>query len=114
MAFSIIASAIPGLNSKYSVKASPTKESTIPRTSGFPNRVLVCPSNSGSGTFAEITAVRPSLIFSPPKFASPSLSLFRLRAIAFKVRVKTVFNPSKWVPPSIVLILLAKPKTVSL
>ena len=88
-------SAIPGLNSKYSVKVSPTNESTIPRTSVFPSLVFVCPSNSGSGTFTEITAVKPSRIFSPPKLASPSLSLLRLRAIAFKVRVKTVFNPSK-------------------
>ena len=40
-AFSRIASAMLGRNSKYSVKASPTIESTIFRTSLFPSLVLV-------------------------------------------------------------------------
>ena len=86
----------------------------MPLTSVFPNLVLVCPSNSGSGTLTEITAVKPSLTFSPPRLDSFSLILFRLRAKLFKVRVKTVFKPSKCVPPSIVRILLAKPKILSL
>ena len=113
MALSKIASAIAGWKSKYSVRTSPTKESTIPRTSVFPSLVLVCPSNSGSGTFTEITAVKPSRTCSPLRLDSPSLILLRLRAVAFNVRVKTAFKPSKCVPPSIVRILLAKPRTLS-
>ena len=109
-----MASATWGLNSKNSPKVSPTKESTIPRTSVLPNLVLVCPSNSGSGTLTEITAVKPSRTFSPAKFDSASLILLRLRATLLIVRVRTAFKPSKWVPPSMVRILLANPKTLSL
>ncbi len=86
----------------------------MPRTSVLPNFVLVWPSNSGSGTFTEITAVKPSRIFSPARFPSLSLRLLRLRAKVLKVRVRTVFSPSRWVPPSIVRILLAKPNKLSL
>ena len=113
-AFSMMASPTLRLNSKYSLRTSPTRESTIPRTSVLPSLVLVCPSNSGSGTLTEITAVKPSRIFSPVRFLSASLSLLRLRAKLFIVRVRTVFKPSRWVPPSTVRILLAKPSRLSL
>ena len=83
------------LNSKYSLRTSPTKESTIPRTSVLPSLVLVCPSNSGSGTLTETTPVKPSRTFSPPKLDSFSLILLRLRAKLFIVRVRTVFKPSR-------------------
>ena len=43
-------------------------------TSGLPNLVFVCPSNSGSGTFTFTTAVRPSLRNSPGIFATPSFN----------------------------------------
>ena len=41
--------------------------STRPLTSPFPSFVLVCPSNWGSATLTEITAVRPSLKSSPER-----------------------------------------------
>ena len=43
-------------------------------TSGLPNLVFVCPSNSGSGTFTFTTAVSPSLRNSPGIFATPSFN----------------------------------------
>ena len=43
-------------------------------TSGLPNLVFVCPSNSGSGTFTFTTAVSPSLKNSPGIFATPSFN----------------------------------------
>ena len=67
----------------------------MPRTSVLPNFVLVCPSNSGSVTLTEITAVKPSRTFSPARLDSPSLIFFSLRAVAFIVRVRTVFRPSR-------------------
>ena len=78
----------------YLVKASPIRESTIPLTSVLPNFVLVCPSNSGSGTLTDKTTVKPSLIFSPAKFFSISFLFPLFLARLLKVLVKTVFNPS--------------------
>ena len=85
----------------------------MPRTSVLPSLVLVCPSNSGSGTFTDSTAVRPSRMFSPARLASASLRLPRFLAKALRVRVSTVFKPSMWVPPSTVRMLLANPKMLS-
>jgi DNA gyrase subunit B len=45
---------------------------------------LVCLRNSGSGTFTEITPVKPSRIFSPLRFDSFSFRLLRFRAKVLK------------------------------
>ena len=57
------------------VNDSVTIVSTIGRISGFPKRVFVCPSNSGSGTLTDTTAVNPSRTNSPGIFGAPSFSL---------------------------------------
>ncbi|MNY07711.1 hypothetical protein D3C86_1405280 [compost metagenome] len=44
-----------------SVKDFSNTESTASCASAFPSFVLVCPSNSASGTLTEITALRPSV-----------------------------------------------------
>ena len=49
-----------GCSPKEMPNSSLTIEVTIPNTSLFPNFVFVCPSNCGSGTLTEITAVNPS------------------------------------------------------
>ena len=73
----------------------------------LPNLVFVWPSNWGSGSLTDITAVRPSLISSPVKFPSFSfINLLRL-AYSFTVLVKADLKPAKWVPPSCVSILFA-------
>mmetsp|Transcript_12961 Transcript_12961/g.21284 ORF Transcript_12961/g.21284 Transcript_12961/m.21284 type:complete len:230 (-) Transcript_12961:385-1074(-) len=112
-ALSSTAASTLGCHSKIEFSCSATMESTIERTSGFPRRFLVCPSNSGSGTFTLIMAVRPSRTKSPPRFASPSLSLPALRPAAFTVRVTQALRPSRWLPPSFVLIPLAKLMSMS-
>jgi hypothetical protein len=71
---------------------------------------LVCPSNCGSESFTETTAVRPSRTSSPERFSSLSLRRLRLRAIALSVLVSADRKPERWVPPSWVLMLLAKLK----
>jgi hypothetical protein len=75
--------------------------------------VLVWPSNWGSESFTETTAVSPSRTSSPERFSSFSLIRLRLRAIAFSVRVSAARKPERWVPPSWVLMLLAKLKVDS-
>ena len=57
-----------------------TTEATKPSMPGLPSLVLVWPSNCGSVSFAEITAVRPSRTSSPERFSSFSLSSPVLRA----------------------------------
>ena len=58
--FSITTFALPGFSSKYVCNVDATTLSVIPFTSEFPNFAFVCPSNCGSGTLTEITAVKPS------------------------------------------------------
>ena len=65
----------------------------MPLISEFPNLVLVCPSNCGSGTLTEITAVSPSLTSSPLKRTS-ALALTCLTNW-FRTLTKDVLNPAK-------------------
>ena len=65
MAFCTMILAILGFSSRYLFRKSPTAELTIPSTSLLPSLVLVWPSNCGSGTRSEITAVSPSRKSSP-------------------------------------------------
>ena len=73
--FSKIAFATAGFSSKNADNVSFNALCTIPVTSLFPSFVLVCPSNCGSLTFTEITAVTPSLISSPKRFPSFSFNI---------------------------------------
>ena len=58
--FSMSSVIITASRNSASLSASPTAWFTAPATSLLPNFVLVCPSNCGSATFTEITAVSPS------------------------------------------------------
>ena len=78
--FSNIDFATFGFSSKKVDNASFKIDCTTPVTSLFPSFVLVCPSNWGSLTFTEITAVIPSLISSPCKFDSFSFNILWLLA----------------------------------
>ena len=80
MAFSTIFFAVGAFSSKYSLRASLTILSTIPRTSLLPSLVFVCPSNCGSRTFKLRTQVRPSRTSSPERFSSLSFKRPFLRA----------------------------------
>ena len=73
--FSNIAFATFGFSSKNSANFSFINDCTIPATSLFPNFVFVCPSNCGSLTFTDITAVTPSLISSPVRLLSFSFKI---------------------------------------
>ena len=70
--FSIIFFPTDGFSSRNSAKFSSTIVSTADFTSPLPSFVFVCPSNCGSATLTEITAVNPSLKSSPDKFIFPS------------------------------------------
>ena len=72
--FSRIAFPTPGFSSKNVDSASFTKLATTPETLLFPNFVLVCPSNWGSFTLTETTAVIPSRMSSPCKLGSLSFN----------------------------------------
>ena len=74
MAFSMMRFVMAGFSSKYSERPSVTIESTMPRTSELPSFVFVWPSNCGSPSLTETTAVRPSRMSSPVRFSSLSLS----------------------------------------
>ena len=80
---------------------------TKPLTSELPSLVLVWPSNCGSPSLTEMTAVRPSRTSSPVRFSSLSLSWFCLRAKSLTSLVSAARKPSSWVPPSWVLTVLA-------
>ena len=68
--FPIINFAIPGFSSMNIPKFSLTRLSTMPLTSEFPSFVFVWPSNCGSGSCIEITALNPSLASSLESFTS--------------------------------------------
>ena len=77
---------------------------------GLPSLVFVWPSNCGSASLAEMTAVRPSRTSSPERFSSFSLSSPFSRAYLFSVRVSAERKPERCEPPSCVLMLLANEK----
>ena len=56
--------------------ARSTTDSTMPCASRLPSLSLVCPSNCGSGTFSDRTAVKPSRKSSPDGALSASLTSF--------------------------------------
>ena len=60
-----------------------------------------------------MTAVRPSRTSSPERFASFSASVPDFRDQVFSELVRAARKPATWVPPSMVLMLLAKARTVS-
>ena len=63
-----------GFSSRNSDSRAYTTECTKPCIPGLPSLVLVWPSNCGSVSLAEITAVRPSRTSSPVRLSSFSLS----------------------------------------
>jgi len=84
---------------------------TADSTSELPSFVFVCPSNCGSFTFTESTAVRPSRTSSPER----TVSLSFLESEDFwmywlMTRVNALLKPVRCVPPSCVLMLLTKEK----
>ena len=99
-----------GFSSRNSASRALTIDSTKPCIPGLPSLVLVWPSNWGSRSLAEMTAVRPSRTSSPARFSSFSLSRPLSRAYLFSVRVSAERKPERWEPPSCVLMLLAKEK----
>ncbi len=111
---STIVRACLGCSSRNVRSASLTAVCTAPMTSLFPSLVLVCPSNCGSITLTEMTAVRPSrkssLLMSTFTFSSILLS----SAYFLSVDVSPRRNPVRCVPPSMVLMLLTNEYTFSL
>ena len=103
----ITARASLGFSSRKSPRPVLTIDSTKPAMPGFPSFVFVWPSNCGSRSFTEMTAVRPSRTSSPERLSSLSLSRAWSRAYLFKVRVSADRKPDMWLPPSRVLMLLA-------
>ena len=62
-----------GFSSRNSASFALTTDSTKPCMPGLPSLVFVWPSNCGSVSLAEMTAVRPSRMSSPSRFLSFSL-----------------------------------------
>ena len=73
----------------------------------LPSLVLVWPSNCGSPSLIEMTAVRPSRMSSPVRFSSFSLRMPFSRAYRLTSEVIAARKPSSCVPPSVVEIVLA-------
>ena len=113
MHFSRMARAAGGHSCRKRASSSLTNDSTRPRTSLLPSFCLVWPSNWGSGTLTDTTAVRPSRTSSPVSASSSFLASFMRRIASFRVRVSAPRKPLRWLPPSRVLTLLAKLKTWS-
>ncbi len=63
-----------GFSSRNSASLVLTTEATKPSMPGLPSLVFVWPSNCGSVSLTEMTAVRPSRMSSPVRFSSFSLS----------------------------------------
>lgn len=57
------------------------------------------------GSLTCITAVRPSLTYSPPKFCMSGFRSLYFLASVLIVLVSAVFSPSTCVPPSVVFTL---------
>ena len=102
-----------GFSSRNSASRALTTDSTNPAIPGLPSLVLVWPSNCGSVSFAEITAVNPSRTSSPERLGSFSRSSPCSRAYRFSTRVNAERKPDRCEPPSIVLMLLANENTDS-
>ena len=92
---------------------SATAAWTCALTSALPSFALVWPSNWGSTSLTETTAVSPSRTSSPLRFESASLRIPALRAQSLSELVSAARNPVTCVPPSTVLMLLANAKTFS-
>ena len=112
-ALRIAARASCGFSSRNSARRALTIEWTNPCMPGLPSLVLVWPSNCGSWSLAEITAVRPSRTSSPVRLSSFSLSSPLSRAYLLSALVSAERKPLRWLPPSIVLMLLANENTDS-
>jgi hypothetical protein len=80
---------------------------------GLPSLVFVWPSNCGSASLAEMTAVRPSQMSSLERLGSFSLRKLFERAYLLIALVSARRKPERCVPPSCVLMLLAKECTDS-
>jgi hypothetical protein len=80
---------------------------------GLPSFVLVWPSNCGSLSFADTTAVNPSRTSSPLRLSSFSFSRPLSFAYLFRAEVSAERKPDRCEPPSWVLMLLANEKTDS-
>ena len=104
----ITARASLGFSSRNSPRPVLTIDSTKPAMPGLPSLVLVWPSNCGSRSLTEITAVSPSRTSSPERLSSFSLSRPWSRAYLLSVRVSAERKPLRCEPPSRVLMLLAK------
>ena len=76
-ALRMIALPSAGFSSRNSPSLSLTIERTKPSIPGLPSLVFVWPSNCGSVSFAEMTAVRPSRTSSPVRLSSFSLRIPR-------------------------------------
>ena len=79
-ALRMTAFAVFGFSSKNWPRPVLTTEATKPSMPGLPSLVFVWPSNWGSASFAEMTAVRPSRTSSPERLSSFSLRRPSLRA----------------------------------
>ena len=86
---------------------------TAPSASELPSFVLVCPSNCGSCTLTDNTAVSPSRTSSPVSVKSAFLRKFPFCAYTLITRVRALLKPVRCVPPSCVLMLFTKEKTFS-
>ena len=62
-----------GFSSRNSASLVLTTDATKPSMPGLPSLVFVWPSNCGSWSLTEMTAVRPSRMSSPVRFSSFSL-----------------------------------------
>jgi len=102
-----------GFSSRNSASFVLTTDATNPSMPGLPSLVFVWPSNCGSESLADTTAVRPSRMSSPVRFSSFSFSWPFSRAYRLTVRVSAERKPDMCEPPSWVLMLLAKEKTDS-
>ncbi len=115
MALSMIALAVFGCSSRYCVSSSFTTLRTAPSASELPSLVFVCPSNCGSRTFTDSTAVMPSRTSSPESRISLSFLLRLLERSMYLLitEVSALLKPVRCVPPSCVLMLLTKENVVS-
>ena len=103
----ITARASDGFSSRNSPSPVLTIDSTKPAIPGLPSLVFVWPSNWGSRSLTEITAVSPSRTSSPERLSSFSFSRPFSRAYLLSVRVSAERKPDMCEPPSRVLMLLA-------
>ena len=112
-AFMITERASCGFSSRNSSRPRLTTDSTNPCMPGLPSFVFVWPSNCGSASLAEMTAVSPSRTSSPARLSSFSFKRPFSRAYLLSVRVSAERKPERWEPPSCVLMLFANEKTDS-